>query len=222
MRLLLAEDDEALRSVLTRGLREAGYVLDAVGRGDDALHMLRLNEYAATVLDWRMPGLDGLEVVEAMRKAGIRSPVLMLTARDTTADRVRGLDAGADDYLVKPFDFSELLARLRALLRRPAGVEGTVLRRGALTVDPSTREAEVDGASLHLTATELTILELLVRRSPAVVDRKTIAAHGWEDDTVPLGSNTIEVHVARLRAKLAGSGVAILTVRGTGYRLVEA
>ena len=221
MRLLLAEDDEALRSVLTRGLREAGYVLDAVGRGDDALHMLQMNEYAAAVLDWRMPGLDGLEVIGAMRRKGIRSPVLMLTARDTAADRVAGLDGGADDYLVKPFDFSELLARLRALLRRPAGVDGTVLRRGALTVDPATREASVAGEPLHLTATEFAILELLVRRCPAVADRKAIAAHGWEDDTVPLGSNTIEVHVARLRAKLAGAGVAILTVRGTGYRLVE-
>jgi len=221
MRLLLAEDDEALRSVLSRGLREAGYVLDSVGRGDDALHMLQMNEYAAAVLDWRMPGLDGLEVIGAMRRRGIASPVLMLTARDTAADRVQGLDGGADDYLVKPFDFSELLARLRALLRRPSGVEGTVLRRGALCVDPATREASVGGEPLHLTATEFAILELLVRRCPAVVDRKAIAAHGWEDDTVPLGSNTIEVHVARLRAKLAGAGVAIVTVRGTGYRLVE-
>ncbi len=221
MRLLLAEDDEALRSVLCRGLREAGYVLDAVDRGDDALHMLETSDYAAAVLDWRMPGLDGLEVIAAMRRRGIASPVLMLTARDTTADRVQGLDGGADDYLVKPFDFSELLARLRALLRRPAGVESTLLRRGALTVDPATREAAAGGEPLHLTATEFAILELLVRRSPAVVDRKAIAAHGWEDDTVPLGSNTIEVHVARLRAKIAGAGVSILTVRGTGYRLVE-
>jgi DNA-binding response OmpR family regulator len=221
MRLLLAEDDEALRGVLSRGLREAGYVLDAVGRGDDALHMLRLNEYALAVLDWRMPGMDGLEVIGAMRRLGIASPVLMLTARDTAADRVQGLDGGADDYLVKPFDFPELLARLRALLRRPPAVESAVLRRGALHVDPATREASVGAASLHLTATEFAILELLVRRSPAVADRKAIAAHAWEDDTAPLGSNTIEVHVARLRAKLAGAGVAILTVRGTGYRLVE-
>ncbi|HXA29408.1 MAG TPA: response regulator transcription factor [Candidatus Angelobacter sp.] len=221
MRLLLAEDDAALSSVLARGLREAGYVLDTVGRGDDALHMLRLNEYAAVVVDWRMPGMDGLEVIKAMRRLGMASPVLMLTARDTAADRVEGLDGGADDYLVKPFDFSELLARLRALLRRPPGVESSVLRRAALTVDPSTREAASGGHDLRLTATEFAILEVLVRRSPAVVDRKAIAAHAWEDDTVPLGSNTIEVHVARLRAKLAGAGVSILTVRGTGYRLVE-
>jgi DNA-binding response OmpR family regulator len=221
VRLLLAEDDDALRSVLSRGLHEAGYVLDAVGRGDDALHMLQFNQYAAAVLDWRMPGMDGLEVIGAMRRLGIASPVLMLTARDTAADRVRGLDGGADDYLVKPFDFTELLARLRALLRRPPAVDSTVMRCGALTVDPSTREAGVAGEPLHLTATEFAILEVLVRRAPAVVDRKAIAAHAWEDDTVPLGSNTIEVHVARLRAKLAGAGVSILTVRGTGYRLVE-
>jgi len=221
MRLLLAEDDDALRDVLTRGLREAGYVLDVAARGDDALHLMQVNDYAACVLDWRMPGLDGVEVVGGMRRLGIRSPVLMLTARDTPADRVEGLDAGADDYLVKPFDFGELLARLRALLRRPAGVEQTQIRRGALSVDPATRQAFVHGEALKLTGTELAILELLVRRSPAVVDRGAIAHHAWEDDTAPLGSNTIEVHVARLRAKLAGAGVAILTVRGAGYRLVE-
>jgi DNA-binding response OmpR family regulator len=221
VRLLLAEDDDALRSVLERGLREAGYVLDVAARGDDALHMLRLNDYAAAVLDWRMPGMDGVEVVGTMRRLGIASPVLMLTARDTAADRVEGLDAGADDYLVKPFDFGELLARLRALLRRPPATEGTVLRRGALEVDIATRTATVAGTPLPLTHLELTLLELLVRRSPAVVDRGAIAHHGWDDDSAPLGSNTIEVHVARLRAKLAGAGVAILTVRGTGYRLVE-
>jgi len=222
MRLLLAEDDDALRSVLSRGLREAGYVLDSVSRGDDALHMLQVHDYACAVLDWRMPGLDGLEVIGSMRRLGIRSPVLMLTARDTPADRVEGLDAGADDYVVKPFDFGELLARLRALLRRPPGVEGTLIRRGMLTIDAATRQAAVAGQPLRLTSTELAILEVLVRRSPAVVDRGAIAHHAWEDDSAPLGSNTIEVHVARLRAKLAGAGVAILTVRGAGYRLVDA
>jgi two-component system copper resistance phosphate regulon response regulator CusR len=221
MRLLLAEDDDALRNVLIRGLREAGYVLDAVTRGDDALHMLQVNDYAAVVLDWRMPGMDGLEVLAGMRHRGIASPVLMLTARDRPVDRVEGLDAGADDYLVKPFDFGELLARLRALLRRPHGVEDAVIQRGALSVDPATRQALVAGRELHLTNTEFAILELLARRSPAVVDRNTIAHHGWEDDTAPLGSNTIEVHIARLRAKVAGAGVAVLTVRGAGYRLVE-
>ena len=221
MRLLLAEDDNALRNVLIRGLREAGYVLDAVTRGDDALHMLQVNDYAAVVLDWRMPGMDGVEVLAGMRRRSIATPVLMLTARDRPADRVEGLDAGADDYLVKPFDFGELLARLRALLRRPHGVEDSVIRRGALSVDPATRQALVDGRELHLTNTEFAILELLARRSPAVVDRSAIAHHGWEDDTAPLGSNTIEVHIARLRAKVAGAGVAVLTVRGAGYRLVE-
>jgi len=221
VRLLLAEDDDALRSVLARGLREAGYVLDVASRGDDALHMLRLNDYAAAVLDWRMPGMDGVEVVGSMRRMGIASPVLMLTARDTAADRVQGLDAGADDYLVKPFDFGELLARLRALLRRPPAVAHTVLRRGALEVDTATRMASVAGQPLRLTHLEFTLLELLARRSPAVVDRTAIAHHAWDDDTAPLGSNTIEVHVARLRAKLAGAGVGILTVRGSGYRLVE-
>jgi DNA-binding response OmpR family regulator len=221
MRLLLAEDDDALRGVLSRGLREAGYVLDVAPRGDDALHMLQLNDYAAAVLDWRMPGMDGVEVIGAVRRLGIACPVLLLTARDTPADRVEGLDAGADDYLVKPFDFAELLARLRALLRRPQSVESTRIRRGSLTIDPATREAAVAERPVRLTGTEFAILEVLARRSPALVDRNAIAHHAWDDDSAPLGSNTIEVHVARLRAKLAGAGVAIVTVRGAGYRLVE-
>jgi DNA-binding response OmpR family regulator len=146
----------------------------------------------------------------------------MLTARDAPPDRIRGLDAGADDYLVKPFDFGELLARIRALQRRPRGVDAPVLVRGRLALDPVKREVTVGDRPLALTATEYRILELLMRRSPAVVDRKAIAEHGWDDETDPLGSNAIDVQLSRLRAKLPAAGVRIVTVRGAGYRLEEA
>ncbi|HEY6782349.1 MAG TPA: response regulator transcription factor, partial [Candidatus Dormibacteraeota bacterium] len=146
---------------------------------------------------------------------------LMLTARDTPSDRIRGLDAGCDDYLVKPFDFQEMLARLRALMRRPAATLGVRLRAGALTIDPAAQLASVNGAALPLTPTEYAIVELLVRRSPAVVSRDTIANHAWTDALDPIASNSIDVHVTRLRAKLVGAGLRLEAVRSVGYRLVE-
>jgi DNA-binding response OmpR family regulator len=223
MRLLLAEDDRAVLSILARGLEEEGYVLDAVERGDDALHMLRLYDYSAAILDWRMPGLAGDEVVKQARKLNISTPVLMLTARDTVNDRVSGLDSGADDYLVKPVAFEELLARLRALLRRPRVGGQPQLEVGDLVLDPAARSAQVDGSELKLTAREFAILEVLMRRSPAVVDRMTIALHAWRDESDAIGSNTIDVHVGHLRKKLAESGAAVslVTVRGAGHRLVK-
>jgi two-component system response regulator TctD len=135
---------------------------------------------------------------------------------------VEGLDAGADDYLVKPFDFSELLARIRALQRRPRGVDAPVITRGGLALDPLRREVSAGGHPVNLTTTEYNILELLMRRSPAVVDRKAIAEHGWRDETDALGSNAIDVQLSRLRAKLPSAGIRIVTVRGAGYRLEEA
>jgi DNA-binding response OmpR family regulator len=222
MRLLVAEDDPGLRSVLERGLRESGYVVDAVADGTQALEYLRAYDYEVAVLDWRMPGASGLEVLQAIRRRGSPVPVLMLTARDTAADRVTGLDEGADDYLVKPFDFSELLARLRALQRRPRQVHPPRLSVGDVVLDPATREVTVAGGTPSLTVTEMGILELLLRRSPAVVDRRTIAVQVWNQEADAVGSNTIEVHVARLRAKLAGAAVRIETARGVGYRIVAA
>ncbi|MEA2608788.1 MAG: hypothetical protein QOJ75_1031, partial [Chloroflexota bacterium] len=142
--------------------------------------------------------------------------------RDTPADRIKGLDSGADDYLVKPFDFGELLARVRALQRRPRGVDAPILERGNLSLDPVSRVVMVDRRELALTATEYLILEVLVRRSPAVVDRKAIAEHAWADETDPLGSNAIDVQLSRLRAKLHDARVRVVTVRGAGYRLEEA
>jgi two-component system copper resistance phosphate regulon response regulator CusR len=145
----------------------------------------------------------------------------MLTARDTPSDRIHGLDAGSDDYLVKPFDFQEMLARLRALIRRPAATLGVRLRVGALTIDPAARCALVNGSEVALTPTEYAIVELLVRRSPAAVRRETIATHAWSDALDPIASNSIDVHVTRLRAKLVGAGLGIEPVRSVGYRLVE-
>src|SRR6202161_2447518 len=209
MRVLVAEDDEHLGEVLVRGLREQGYAVDLAGDGETAGTFLRLYEYAVAVIDWRMPGLTGLDLIRQLREGrrgsvGQATPVLMLTARDTPADRIAGLDGGADDYLVKPFDFGELLARLRALQS-----------------DPGARHTEVDGrSSPALTMTELGILEALMRRSPGVATRLAIAQQVWADEADAFGSNTIDVHLARLRAKLADARVRIETVRGVGYRIV--
>jgi two-component system copper resistance phosphate regulon response regulator CusR len=220
VRVLVAEDDQGLRSVLVRGLQENDYVVDAVANGEEALKFLRSYSYELAVLDWRMPGISGLDVVRWMRRNAHAARILMLTARDQPADRVTGLDAGADDYLVKPFDFSELLARMRALQRRPSAVQQPEIVIGDLRFDPATRRVLVAGRPAVLTATEFSILELLVRKSPAVVPRRSIALNVWEDEADAMGSNTIDVHLARLRAKLAGGRVRIETVRGVGYRLV--
>ncbi len=220
MRILVAEDDAGLRDVLERGLREAGYIVDAVANGNDAREYLRAYEYNVVVLDWRMPEMSGLEIITWARQRGIQTPFLMLTARDAPPDRIRALDEGADDYLIKPFDYGELLARLRALLRRPSGERSPLLRCGSLSVDPATREVLVGGAPADLTPREFAIVELLIRKSPGVVQRRTIAIQAWPDEADAVGSNTIDVHIARLRAKLARSDARIETLRGAGYRLV--
>ena len=222
MRILVAEDDTSLREVLVLGLEDNGYRVDAVDRGDDAIDQLKFYEYDVAIIDWRMPGASGIEVVRWARRHDRPTALLMLTARDAPPDRIQGLDAGADDYLVKPFDFGELLARIRALQRRPRGVDAPIIARGRVTLDPVTREAAADGRPLALTVTEYNILELLMRRAPAVVDRKAIAEHGWRDETDPLGSNAIDVQMSRLRAKIPAAGIRIVTVRGAGYRLDEA
>jgi DNA-binding response OmpR family regulator len=220
MRLLVAEDDAGLRNVLERGLREAGYVVDAVANGDDAMAYLRAYEYSIGVLDWRMPGATGVEIIAWARRRGIHTPFLVLTAKDAPRDRIAALDEGADDYLIKPFDYGELLARLRALLRRPSGERGPLLRCGSLVVDAATRQAHVGPANANLTPREFAIVELLIRKSPALVHRQSIALQAWPDEADAVGSNTIDVHIARLRAKLARSDARIETVRGAGYRLV--
>jgi len=221
VRILVAEDDPGLQGVIVMGLQDNGYHVDAVDRGDDAIDQLKWYEYDVAIIDWRMPGAEGIDVVAWARRHSRPTAILMLTARDAPSDRIRGLDTVGDDYLVKPFDFGELLARIRALQRRPRGVEGPVVERGSVALDPVTRVVSVDGRPLNLTATEFLILELLMRRSPAVVDRKAIAEHAWADETDPLGSNAIDVQLSRLRAKLPTAGIRIVTVRGAGYRLEE-
>jgi DNA-binding response OmpR family regulator len=221
MRVLVAEDDAGLQEVIVLGLVEAGYQVDAVSRGDEAIDQLRWYDYDVAVLDWRMPGAEGIEVVRWARATERSTAILVLTARDTVEDRIEGLDAGADDYLVKPFAFGELLARIRALQRRPRGVDAPVLTMGRLSLDPARRAVTVAGRDVALTPTEYLVLEVLLRRQPAVVERSAIAEHAWADDTDPIGTNAIDVQMSRLRAKLMGSGVRIAAVRGTGYRLEQ-
>jgi DNA-binding response OmpR family regulator len=220
MRVLVAEDDAGLRSVLQRGLRENGYVVDSTGDGQQALRFIDTYEYEVAILDWRMPNVTGLEVIQQLRRRGSALPVLMLTARDTAADRVMGLDLGADDYLVKPFDFAELLARVRALQRRGEALQSLMITVADLSFNTVTREVSVGSAHPRLTAIELGILELLLQRSPAVVSRRAIALAVWDDEADVLGSNTLDVHMARLRAKLVHSGTKIEAVRALGYRIV--
>ncbi|MGD0881822.1 MAG: response regulator transcription factor [Acidimicrobiales bacterium] len=221
MRVLVAEDDVGLCSVIERGLKENGYVVDAVPDGTTALSYLQSFDYDVAVFDWRMPHMSGLEAITTMRRRGDRTPVLMLTARDATEDRVEGLLQGADDYLVKPFAFRELLARLTALQRRPALALDPVLRCGDLSFDPSTRITTIDRRDVALTAIETGLLELLLRRAPAVVTRRSIATQVWNDESSAVGSNTIDVHMGRLRSKLAEASARIETVRGTGYRITD-
>jgi DNA-binding response OmpR family regulator len=217
---LVAEDDDSLGAVLAQGLRSRGYVVDLVADGEAALSYARCYEYAVAVLDWLIPRVSGIDVVRQLRRTGARTPVLMISGKGAPEDRVAGLDAGADDYLVKPFVFDELLARLRALQRRPPDVLPPRLVVGDLECDPASREVTFGGRRPALTSTELSILETLMRFSPAVAERRQIAQHVWTDEVDTFSSNTIDVHLARLRAKLSGSRARIQTVRGVGYRIV--
>jgi two-component system, OmpR family, response regulator len=222
VRILLAEDDAGLRSVLKRGLIESGYTVDALRDGEQALRYLDTYEYEMAILDWRMPKVSGIEVVRQLRRRGSAMPILMLTAKDAANDRVTGLDEGADDYLVKPFDFSELLARVRALRRRGSAVQSLLIKVANVELDTVSREVSIGTTHPRLTATELALLEVLMQRSPAIVSRRSIALAVWNDEADALGSNTLDVHLARLRAKIATGGVKIEAVRAVGYRLVPA
>lgn len=220
MRILVAEDDRSLREVLERGLREVGYVVDVVADGEAATFLLKSNDYEVAILDWRMPKRSGIETLALVRRSGVLTPILMLTARDAPVDRVEGLNVGADDYLVKPFDFSELVARLQALQRRPPLRFHDEILCGDLRFNVANRELIAAGQTVELTSIERLLIELLMRRSPAAVSRRTIAAQVWADQADAVGSNTIEVHIARIRSKIAGCETKIETVRGFGYRVV--
>ena len=219
MRVLVVEDEPRMAGLLKRALQEEGHAVDVAADGREGLWLATENTYGAIVLDVMLPGLDGIGVCRRLREAGSWVPVLMLTARDGVGDRVRGLDAGADDYLVKPFDFGELLARIRALQRRPPVSQAPRIKIGDVEFDPAAREVVVRGQRPAFTSTEVGILEILMRRSPGVADRRSIAGHVWDNESDAFGSNTIDVHLARLRSKLAGAGVRIETVRGVGYRI---
>ena len=216
MRLLIVEDDARLASVLARGLRENGYAVDRAADGAAALEHLHNNEYDAVVLDVMIPGIDGMEVCRRLRAERAALPVLMLTARDSLEDRVGGLDAGADDYLTKPFAFAELLARLRALLRRGPAVADSVLRAGEARIDTRSHSVMRGDAEVPMTSKEYALLEYLARNAGRVVGREEIAEHVWDERYDPF-SNVIDVYVNRLRKKVGPE--LIVTRRSEGYML---
>lgn len=220
MRILLAEDDQHLRDVVARGLREHAFAVDPVGDGEAAVVETGVNEYDAIVLDILMPLLDGLEVCREVRRRGSRTPILLLTARDAVEDRIIGLDAGADDYLTKPFAFGELLARLRALLRRRGEVLPSTIVVGDLEVDTRRQVARRRDKDVPLTAKEYAFLEHLARNAGRLVSRAELTAHVWDDNHEP-GSNLIDVYVSRLRRKVDGGEATALfhTRRGAGVML---
>ena len=220
MRILLVEDEQDAARMLAKGLREQSYAVDVAENGLDGLEKAEINSYDLLILDVMLPGIDGMEVCRRLRRQGSRVPILLLTARDGVHDRISGLDCGADDYLTKPFDFGELLARIRALLRRGSELRDTVLIVGDLSVDTRTHAVRRNGASITLTAKEYALLEYLVSRPGDVVTRADISEHVWEETYDPF-SNLIEVYVQRLRRKLdAGGGSPLLhTRRGEGYVL---
>lgn len=220
MRALIVEDDERLGRLIQRGLRENGFAADLAPTGEDALWMAGSTQYDAILLDVVLPSIDGFEVCRRLRDDGVWSPVLMLTARDAVGDRVTGLDEGADDYLVKPFVFEELLARLRALGRRGRGERPTVLRAAGLILDPATRRAYRDEVEIELSATEFSLLETLMRNVGQALSRFDLLEHVW-DSSYENRSNIVDVYVRYLRGKvdLPFGTDSIETVRGFGYRL---
>jgi two-component system copper resistance phosphate regulon response regulator CusR len=220
VRILLVEDDSRVSSFIARGLREQAYSVDVSADGEHALYQASVNEYDLIILDLMLPVKDGWTVCRELRAAGSRVPVLMLTALDAVDDRVAGLDAGADDYLAKPFDFKELLARMRALLRRPPVLRPPVARVADLEVDTASHLVSRGGEAVSLTAKEYALLEFLVLNEGRVVNREQIAQHCWDESFDPF-SNVIDVYVKRLRAKLdAGRSPRLIhTRRGEGYVL---
>jgi two-component system OmpR family response regulator len=220
VRILVVEDEQRLAELVGQGLRAHHHAVDLTGSGEDALEWVEVATYDAIVLDVGLPGIDGLEVCRRMRRAGVATPILLLTARDAIADRVAGLDAGADDYLVKPFAFDELMARLRALARRPPEPLSTVLEHGSLRLDPALHRVWHDGQDVTLTGKEFLVLECLIRRPGQVLTRDMIADYVWDYEFANV-TNVIDVHIRRLRRKLNDPppGVMIQTVRGVGYRL---
>ena len=220
MRVLVVEDERKIADFIRRGLTEQGYAVDVAYDGEEALGWPAVADFDVMLLDVMLPGRNGIDVCRTLRERGVRLPILMLTARDAVEDRVRGLDSGADDYLVKPFAFAELLARLRALTRREAGVVTPSLEIGDLTLDTTTREVRRAGSAIELTTKEYAILEYLMRHPNQVLTRGMIAEHVWNYDFDNV-SNVIDVHIRNLRRKIddESSMKLISTIRGAGYRI---
>lgn len=220
MHILLIEDHDRLAALIRKGLESAGFTVDTCSEGADGLAAIELSHFGAVILDLGLPDMDGMEVLRKLRTADNSVPVLILTARIGVNERVQGLDAGADDYLTKPFDMNELIARIRALLRRPTSLLGKILNIGNLTFDTGAREISIEGSHVMLSPRETSLLELLIRRGGKVVPKNQL-----EDNLYGMGetvsSNSLEVLVHRLRKKLQDSGaeVNIHTVRGVGYML---
>jgi two-component system, OmpR family, response regulator len=220
MKVLVVEDNKKLARFLQRALQEEGYIVDTVEEGSEAIERSSNIEYDLVILDWMLPGTDGLAVCRALRGRGSTVPILMLTARAEVAERILGLDAGADDYLPKPFDLGELLARVRALGRRGSGTEG-VVRVGPLVLDRLERHATLNGQLVELTPREFALLTYLARESGRVVPRSELLRKVWETTYDP-GSNVVDAHIKKLREKLGDHSTLIETVRGVGYRMGSA
>jgi DNA-binding response OmpR family regulator len=222
MRVLLVEDDPRIARFVAQGLREQTYAVDVTGDGEDALYKLSVNDYDAVILDVMITGRDGFEVCRELRAAGSAVPVLMLTARDAVEDRVAGLDTGADDYLTKPFEVAEMLARLRALLRRGHAVSTLVIAVADLVIDTRAHRVTRGGRPVELTAKEYALLEYLARERGRVLGRAEIAEHVWDENFDPM-SNLIDVNINRLRRKIDDGFAAPLihTRRGEGYLLAS-
>ena len=216
MRLLLVEDDPMIGRAVRQGLADAGFAVDWVEDGQAAELALRTDVYDAAVLDLGLPGKDGMALLRSLRARGQALPVLVATARDAVPDRIAGLNAGADDYVLKPFDLDELVARVRALLRRHAGAASPLLSCGAITLDPVRKEVRLAGEPVALSGREFALLEALMQRPGAVLSREQLeeAVYGWQDS---VGSNAVEVHLHHLRRKLGAD--AIRNVRGVGYKV---
>lgn len=222
MRLLIVEDDHRLSHLLSRGLRENAYAVDLTSDAEHALVQATVNSYDAIILDVMLPGMDGFALCRELRSRGIRTPVLMLTARDAVADRIMGLDQGADDYLTKPFDFGELLARLRAITRRPHTLYANTITVGDLVIDSASHDVHRAGVRLVLTAKEYALLELLARNAGRIVTRADIVAHVWDDNHDPF-TNAVEVYINRVRGKIDRTPwpPMLHTRRGAGYILLD-
>lgn len=222
MRILLIEDEERIASFVARGLKEANYIIDVANEGEKGLFMAEVNEYDLLILDIRLPGKDGISICRELRSKNHNLPILMLSAKDTTEDKVRGLNCGADDYLSKPFSFKELLARVQALLRRKTPARGTILNVGDLELNQLTNRVKRQGKEIELTSKEYALLEYMMLNTGKIISRTMISEHVWHEDFDSF-TNVIDVYVNYLRKKIEKGfrNPLIHTIRGRGYVLKE-